>query len=114
MYEYRATVVKVVDGDTLIVLTDLGFSIFSQQTLRLYGINAPEMVGPSKTSGQASKAYLESLLPVGVSVVINTYIDKKEKWGRYLASIPCGDSSISEKMIEAGHAVKYDGKGPRP
>ena len=43
MYEYAVkSVVKVVDGDTVDVIIDLGFDIFYESRVRLYGINAPE------------------------------------------------------------------------
>ena len=43
MYEYRCTLVKIIDGDTIDVDLDLGFSvILKKQRIRLYGINTPE------------------------------------------------------------------------
>ena len=42
MYEYSAQVLRVVDGDTVDVLIDCGFSTFKKERVRLYGIDAPE------------------------------------------------------------------------
>ncbi len=42
MYEYKAKVTRVVDGDTVDALIDCGFSVFRKERIRLYGINAPE------------------------------------------------------------------------
>ena len=42
MYEYKCELIKVVDGDTIDVLIDVGFSTFRKERVRLYGINAPE------------------------------------------------------------------------
>ena len=42
MYEYGCTVTRVVDGDTVDVILDLGFSILHKCRVRLYGIDTPE------------------------------------------------------------------------
>ena len=42
MYEYRAKITRVVDGDTLKALVDVGFNMHHDVTLRLYGIDCPE------------------------------------------------------------------------
>ena len=61
MYEYRAFVRKVYDGDTITVDIDLGFEVMlKNQKLRLYGINTPEVRGESReqespTSGLKSR-----------------------------------------------------------
>ena len=43
MYDYKAEIVKVVDGDTIDVLVDLGFRITTHQRLRLKNIDTPEL-----------------------------------------------------------------------
>lgn len=45
MYEYQAIILQIVDGDTVRLDVDFGFSIRQKMTLRLYGINAPESIG---------------------------------------------------------------------
>ena len=52
MYEYGCTVTRVVDGDTIDVILDLGFSIFHKCRVRLYGIDTPE----SRTRDKDEKA----------------------------------------------------------
>ena len=43
MFEYKAKLVKVVDGDTIDVDLDLGFGVWlMKQRVRFYGINTPE------------------------------------------------------------------------
>ena len=42
MFEYKLKVTRVVDGDTVDGLIDLGFNTFVKKRIRLYGINAPE------------------------------------------------------------------------
>ena len=91
MYEYPATIDRVVDGDTIDVNIDLGFSIIlKKQRVRLLGINAPESRTRDlveKEKGLAAKAKVQEMWPVGSNVVIKTYLDKKvslvDYWVRF-------------------------------
>lgn len=114
MYEYRAQVVEIVDGDTVKLDVDLGFSIRQRMTLRLYGINAPEMVGATRAKGEAARDYLAKLIPADSFVTIRTHKDKSDKYGRILAEIYAPGAlthdtvySVNQAMIDAGHAVPY-------
>ena len=51
MYQYKAKLVRVVDGDTVDAMIDCGFSTFKKERIRLYGIAAPE----SRTRSKAVK-----------------------------------------------------------
>lgn len=107
MYEYAATVLRIVDGDTLHATIDLGFDQRVDKTLRLAGIDAPEKNTPE---GFAALAWLEQRLALsGMRVLITTEKDRREKYGRYLAWLVDGEDSINMQMIDAGHAVPYDG-----
>lgn len=107
MYQYNATIIKVVDGDTMHVSVDLGMDIANKTTLRIAHINAPEVSTPE---GITAKSIASSLLPVGTVVVINTIKDKREKYGRYLATItlPSGDD-FGTFMLDNHLAVPYEG-----
>ena len=111
MYEYAASLLKIVDGDTVDVRVDLGFTIHYDIRLRLAGINAPEMNNPDG-SGVAARAYITTLL--NGPLIIQTAKDRKEKYGRYLATIYVGGSTVSvnQQMLDSGHAVPYDGGSP--
>ena len=52
MFEYNATVTRVVDGDTIDAMVDLGFSTHKKVRIRMMGINAPE----SRTRNLEEKA----------------------------------------------------------
>lgn len=103
MYEYRATILRVVDGDTVHAEVDLGMDIRVRATLRLAGINAPEIGTPT---GVAARAFLAERLGLG-ALVIRTTRDRREKFGRYLATLLVGDLNLNEAMVAAGHAVPY-------
>jgi micrococcal nuclease len=112
VYEYNCKVKRVVDGDTVDVLIDLGFDIAYASRVRLYGIDTPESRTrdkDEKARGFISKDFLKSWLDKG-SVVIRTRKDKKGKFGRILGEMVVDDININELMIEEHHAVKYHGQ----
>lgn len=113
MYEYRARVTEVHDGDTFTLAIDLGLMVsLVGQKLRLAHVNAPELNTPE---GQAARAWVFDWMPVGSLVTISTIKAEgdKEKYGRWLAQITLHDGSdLATMMVNAGHAVPYEG-GPR-
>ena len=112
MYEYNCEVTRVVDGDTVDVIIDLGFDISYSSRVRLYGIDTPESRTrdkDEKARGLISKDFLKSWLDKG-QVVIRTKKDKKGKFGRILGEMIVEDTNINELMIEEHHAVKYHGQ----
>lgn len=62
MYEYRATLDRVVDGDTVYLVVDLGFHIQVRMSFRLLGIDTPEVRGEERPEGLVAKAALEAML----------------------------------------------------
>lgn len=120
MYEYKAKITRVVDGDTVDALIDCGFSIFRQERIRLYGIDAYESRTrdkEEKKKGLAAKARLKELVKEGKSlVIVRTEIDKKGKFGRLLGRLyhplefgQLGGLSYNEILVKEGHAVDYFG-----
>jgi micrococcal nuclease len=123
MYEYKATIIKVVDGDTVDVDIDLGFGVvLSNERVRIMGIDTPESRTRDKEEkkfGLAAKARLKSLL--GKTCTLKTQINKngedmKGKFGRILGDFDVYDSGtdswkpVTEIMIAEGHAVEYWGQ----
>jgi micrococcal nuclease len=124
VYQYRATILDVVDGDTVHALVDLGCDVTTKLTLRLAGINAPELHvnGQPNQAGVDARSHLISLVAPQVVtsqdppvVTLSTIKDRREKFGRYLAFIttPSG-IHVNDQMVLDGHAVPWDGRGPRP
>jgi micrococcal nuclease len=117
MYEYYVRKVeKVVDGDTIDVLIDLGFDILFQSRVRLAGIDTPESRTKDlkeKALGLESKEYLSKHIKDAKSVVIKTEkMNSTEKFGRILGWIYInGDTvSLNDMMINDGYAWGYMGK----
>jgi micrococcal nuclease len=115
-YIRRARIVRLVDGDTVILDVDMGMSITVRATVRLFKINTPEVRGPEKVAGHAATQHLADLLVKFACVdgewdiIVKTYRDKKGKYGRYLADLIGEDQdgwpiNLNERMVEDGHAV---------
>ena len=107
MYEYKATVTKVYDGDTITVDFDLGFGILiRKQKIRLLGINTPEVRGPEKPQGIISRNALRKRI-LGKVVTIKTFKDKKGKYGRWLGEVFMEEENINQWLISEGYAKEY-------
>jgi micrococcal nuclease len=116
MFEYYVkSVNKVVDGDTIDVVIDLGFDISFTSRVRLAGIDTPESRTKDLTEkalGLESKKYLADRIKAAKNVVIRTEkINSSEKFGRILGWLYLdGESnSINHEMIEKGYAWGYLG-----
>ena len=116
-FSYRvAEVTKIVDGDTIDVIIDLGFDILYKSRVRLFGIDTPESRTRDKlekTLGLESKEYLKSKLKNATVVVVKTEKpDSSEKYGRILGWVYLDGNtkSVNEEMIEEGYAWEYMGK----
>lgn len=106
-WKYRATVIRVVDGDTILVDIDMGMNVWSKgQYVRFAHINAPEL---KTQAGKDAKAYLEGQLKPGDLLQLETLLYREhEKYGRVLAIVSKGDASINQLMLDSGNAVPYE------
>ena len=119
---YSAVVGRVVDGDTLDLTLDLGFSIYHHARVRLAGIDTPESRTrrlKEKALGLAAKARLKELVksaaPIGRHrkkvVYIQTSLDGKGKFGRILGSLWINNQCVNDMLQAEGHARPYSGGG---
>lgn len=123
MYEYKAIVDRVVDGDTIDVTIDLGFKTWKKVRVRMEGINTPESRTrdlEEKKKGLAAKARLQEILDYNSNECV-LKVSGVGKFGRAIASVyvdtlsPASNKSsmteinINKQLIEEGHAVAYDG-----
>jgi len=123
MYEYRAKLVNVVDGDTVDVDIDLGFGIWMRdERVRIMGIDTPESRTRDLTEkkfGLAAKQRITELLS-GPDLVLKTQIardgeDMKGKFGRILGDFNVyyapqdRTMPVTDIMMLEGHAVPYIG-----
>ena len=109
MYEYRAYVRRVYDGDTITVDIDLGFGIIvKEQKIRLLGINAPEGRGKQKSAGIKSRDALRERI-ANKWIKLKTKKDKKGKYGRWIGEIWLEDTNINQWLLSEGLAEEIPG-----
>jgi micrococcal nuclease len=119
-YNFRVKeITKVLDGDTIDVLIDLGFDLFKQERVRIAGVDTPEKrtrdleekaLGIDATNWLKEK--LESTLAGDDELTIRTeLVGGVGKYGRLLGWLYIGEESVSlnEDMITEGYAWPYDG-----
>ena len=117
MYQYKAKVLKVLDGDTVDIDLDLGFNIIlANQRVRMAGIDTPESRTENKEEkvrGLLSKKKLQEKLAVGSWVTIETQRsdNNDDKFGRILGVFLMEDGkSLNQWMVDNNYAVPYAGQ----
>ena len=114
-FSYRVDkVTKIVDGDTIDVMLDLGFDIKYKSRVRLFGIDTPESRTRDKVEkkyGLLSKKFLQEQIKKSKKVTIKTYKgDETGKVGRILGDVFIDGKSVNTLMCQKGHAVEYYGQ----
>ena len=109
MYEYKAKLVRILDGDTIDAKIDLGFDVWVKKRIRFLGINAPETRTrdlEEKQAGLKAKSRVEALFDAsdGVFVLKSHGVGK---YGRVLGEIFIDKVNINNLLIEEGLARKY-------
>lgn len=116
MWEYKATVTRVVDGDTLDLSIDLGFSVSIAIRARLAGVDTPETYGVKKDSseylrGAAATEFVENWLASEggyKTVTVRSRKNTTGKYGRWIVEVfDEDDRSLNEALLESGHAAPY-------
>lgn len=111
LYNYKAAVQKIVDGDTANLVIDLGFTIFWKSNCRLAGINAPELNAKDpalRARALEAKQYLIDKLPSGMEIRVCSR--ELDKYGRPVVDIYYGDgfaNHINQELLDKGLADKY-------
>lgn len=99
---FDGEVVRWVDGDTVDLRLDLGFSIYSKQRVRLAGINTPEKGQPNYTEARVKA---EELAPIGVTVKLTCH--GKDRYGRWIGDVLNGINNVNVAILKSGLAVPY-------
>ena len=109
MYQYKAMLLNVVDGDTVDMDVDMGFNVRIKQRLRLLGINTAEINAKDAADRQLAidaKQFVLGHISVGTTYIINTY--KGDKYGRLLAEIYLSPGvTLNDLLLQNTLAVPY-------
>ena len=109
LFQYKAFVTAVYDGDTCTVDIDLGLHVWiRKEKIRLFEINAPELRGKERPQGLLSRDYLRDLI-LNKEITLRTIKDAKGKYGRYLGEIwivnTKGKSvNVNDELVKNGFA----------
>lgn len=110
---WQARCIRVIDGDTIDVEIDAGFHSIRTERLRIYGVNCPELHGPTRDAGLAAKRYTQQWLdnvPASTwPLTIQTF--KSDVFGRYLALVWATDpgNELGQALLNSGLAVVFHG-----
>ncbi len=103
MYQYRAIVTKIYDGDTMTLDIDLGFGVWlKKQSIRMARIAAAEIRGEERPQGLIVRDTLRGWLPLGTVVLLETQKDKAGKYGRWLGEVYFMGNMMDAQSAEAG------------
>lgn len=108
---YRAYGLRAIDGDTIDILVDLGLSCYRTETVRVAGVNTPELHASDpvvRGQAQAAKAFTAKLIE-GRVFIVRTYrpAQETEKYGRYLAEVQLPGGTLASQLIAAGLGVPF-------
>lgn len=125
--QHKARLSDLYDGDTMTVVVSFDGKELESLIIRIWGMDCPEMKGPTKKAGQEAKD--EALRFLGASGVIGKparkqtrdwfnqnavmidveFVPVKEKWGRYLAKVSINGKDLAGHLVGKGLAKAYDG-----
>lgn len=113
-FSYRATVSRVVDGDTIDVVLDRGFRDQSARRVRVAHIDTPETHGATRATGEAARAFTAAWLAarVGAWPLTLTILEHEtDSFGRVLAEVRDATSgeSLGDQLVASGNAAPYEG-----
>jgi len=111
MFEYKAQLVKVIDGDTIDIDIDLGFHIVLRQRCRLQGVNCPEARGLTKEAGDQATEFVRTWFQSGGDPVTvqSSKPYPNDKYGRFLVVVhgKIAAPSLNDALLSSGNAVPY-------
>lgn len=103
-YFYSGIILKWIDGDTVDISADLGFSVWIKQRFRLMEVNTPERNQPGWLE---ATEFVKQQAPSGSYVLIDSV--GKDKYGRYLAYIHINNTTVNQQLLDSKLAVPYAG-----
>lgn len=109
MYRYQAKLLRIIDGDTVDAMIDLGFGVWVKKRIRLYGIDAPESRTrdlEEKGRGLQTTARLVAIMDdcEGLFVLESHGVGK---YGRCLGTLFIDEVNINELLVSEGLAKEY-------
>lgn len=118
---FRGIVKRVIDGDTVTVMIDVGFFTYIFADVRIADINTPEIVGAERAKGLEARAFVEGLLsdrPVLLQTHLQSTGTERMSFERYVADIwlsgytgPTGETNVAAEVRAAGYDKLHPWQG---
>ncbi len=104
-------VIKVYDGDTITIASKLPYpeSPIYRFSVRLNGIDCPEIKGKDENEKECAKIAKEEMTKLAFKEIVTLKNVQTEKYGRILADVYVNDINLNNHLLEQRLAVKYDG-----
>ncbi len=99
-YTYRATLDRVIDGDTYVLNVDLGFRVYSKVMVRLRGVDCPEL---SVEGGPAARSFAATTL-LTTSVLVRSHLDR-QSFARWVCDVWVNGAPLADVLVAAGHGT---------
>ena len=114
LYIYKSNLIRVIDGDTVVLDIDLGFDIRVRRVIRMAGIDAPERRGVSDLEKLAAQVSTDKLIEMldGQEIYICSHKKDEDKYRRYLGDLYVDNQNINVQMVKLGLAKKYIDEKP--
>lgn len=114
MYQYKGTVIRVVDGDTYDISVDLGFNTFRTERFRLQGIDTPETWRPSceeeRVHGNRATEFASKLIE-NKNIILTSSKSSAGIYGRYECSIQLEDGRDLATVLKENGFEKLEKYG---
>lgn len=104
-FSVLGTTIRVIDGDTLTMRLAIWLGLEQQETIRVLGVDTPELRGPDRVQALAAKRFTEAWLAAATALTIS--VCARDSFGRLLAVVERdAGESLAAALIRAGHGVK--------
>ena len=110
-YKRRCELLRIVDGDTMIVRIDLGFATSVTETIRLWGLDTPEQRGPERAAGEFVTAKVQEWVGDIKGVVLESREFHVDKYQRVIGVLWVGGQSLNRWLLDRGYAWPTDSSG---
>jgi micrococcal nuclease len=110
-YVSRAELVKIVDGDTLRLDIDLGYTIRCRRDVRLLGVDTPEVRGPEREAGKYVKRKVEEFFQGYTELIVHSLNFSTGKYGRNLCEIWVSGNSLNRYLLDRRLGWPTDSNG---
>ena len=103
--KHEGRILRVTDGDTLIVLLNLGYEVYREIKIRLEGIDTPEIKGEERAEGLKVKEFVKKYIGNKELVVISN--GTRDKYGRWVCRVEINKQDLTDLLLKENMGEKY-------